>query len=78
MVLENVLGSILLLVLRIMFGFKKMVWWVWFYGVGSHEAMVLENVLGSILLLVLRIMFGFKKWFGGFGFMGLGLMRLWF
>ena len=55
-----------------------MVWWVWFYGVGSHEAMVLENVLGSIWLLVLRIMFGFKKWFGGFGFMGLGLMRLWF
>ena len=55
-----------------------MVWWVWFYGVGSHEAMVLENVLGSIWLLVLRIMFGVKKWFGGFGFMGLGLMRLWF
>ena len=58
--------------------FSIMVWWVWIYGVGSHEAMVLENVLGSILLLVLRIMFGFKKWFGGFGFMGLGLMRLWF
>ena len=55
-----------------------MVWWVWIYGVGSHEAMVLENVLGSVLLLVLWIIFGFKKWFGGLGFMGLGLMRLWF
>ena len=68
MVLENVWGSILLLVLRIMFVFQKMVWWVWFYGVGSHEAMVLENVVGSIWLLVLRIMFGFKK-----GLVGLDL-----